>query len=132
MVIIQKQLVAYNELKAINNPGYNVIGFIALDNFSLNGLTKQLPCFGTVNDLESIIHEKEINQVIIALEHHQQTSTEKIINTLSEYDIEIKLVPDNLEILKGSIKVNNVPGAVFIDINTALMPAWQQNIKRLS
>lgn len=127
-----KAVAAFNELKTINNPGYNVIGFIALDNFSLNGLTGQLPCFGTVEDLKIIMHEKKINQVIVALENYQQTNTEKIINALSDYDVEIKLVPDNFEILKSSIKINNVPGAVFIDINTTLIPAWQLNVKRLS
>jgi len=127
-----KAVTICNELKTISNPGYNVIGFIALDDFSVNGLTKQLPCFGTIKDIEATMQEKQIRQVIIALEHHEQTNTEKIINTLSDYDIEIKIVPDNLEILTRSIKVNNVPGAIFIDVNTALMPAWQANVKRLS
>ena len=127
-----KAVAVCNELKTINNPGYNVIGFISLDDFSVNGLTKQLPCFGTIKDIETTIQQKQIHQVIIALEHHQQTNTEKIINTLSDYDVEIKLVPDNLEILKSPIKVKNVPGAIFIDINTALIPAWQLNVKRLS
>ena len=127
-----KAVTICNELKTISNPGYNVIGFIALDDFSVNGLTKQLPCFGTIKDIEATMQEKQIRQVIIALEHHEQTNTEKIINTLSDYDIEIKIVPDNLEILTRSIKVNNVPGVIFIDVNTALMPAWQANVKRLS
>ena len=127
-----KAVTICNELKTISNPGYNVIGFIALDDFSVNGLTKQLPCFGTIKDIEATMQEKQIRQVIIALEHHEQTNTEKIINTLSDYDVEIKLVPDNLEILTRSIKVNNVPGVIFIDVNTALMPAWQANVKRLS
>jgi exopolysaccharide biosynthesis polyprenyl glycosylphosphotransferase len=126
-----KAVAACNELKANNYPGYNLIGFITPDGFSANGLTKQLPCVGTLKNMEAIISEKQIHQVIIALENYQQADTEKIINTLSTYDIQVKLVPDNLEILKSSIKVNNVPGAVFIDINTALMPAWQSNIKRL-
>ncbi len=126
-----KAVAACNELQANDNAGYNVIGFIAFDNFSVNGLSRQLPCFGTLKNIETIISEKQIHHVIIALENHQQATTEKIINTLSDLDVEIKLVPDNLEILKSSIKVNNVPGAVFIDINTALMPAWQSNIKRL-
>ena len=31
----------------------------------------------------------------------------------------------------GSVKTNNVLGAALIDIETGLMPGWQQNIKRL-
>jgi lipopolysaccharide/colanic/teichoic acid biosynthesis glycosyltransferase len=45
--------------------------------------------------------------------------------------VEIKLVTDTLEILSGSVKIKNMPGAVLIDIDTAVMPAWQSNVKRL-
>lgn len=127
-----KAIAAVKEIKRIsNNPGYNLIGFITPDKFSDNGIAEQLPCFGTLDEIEKIIHEKNIYQVIIAMEKFQNTNTEKIISVLSEHDVEIKLVPDTLEILSGSVKVNNVPGTVFIDINTELLPAWQMNIKRL-
>jgi len=127
-----KAMAAFNELKKNQTPGYNLIGFITADKFSINGMNKQLPCFGSISEMETIIHEKNIQQVIIALEKSQQVKTEKIIRALSEQDVEIKLVPDTLEIISGSVKVNSVPGTVFIDINADLMPAWQANIKRLS
>jgi len=36
-----------------------------------------------------------------------------------------------LDILSGSVKTSNVFGAVLSDIQTGLIPDWQQNIKRL-
>jgi hypothetical protein len=54
---------------------------------------------------------------------------EKIIDRLSEKDVEIKILPDTLDILSGSVKTSNVFGAVLIDLHTGLMPVWQQNIK---
>lgn len=122
---------AFNEIKKSSNAAYNLIGFITPDKFSDNGITKLLPCFGSIDEIENIINEKNIYQVIIATEKYQNINTEKIISILSEQDVEIKLVPDMLEILAGSVKVNNVPGTTFIDINTALLPAWQMNVKRL-
>jgi len=56
---------------------------------------------------------------------------ENIINRLSEKDVEVKILPDTLDILSGSIRTSNVMGALLIDLRTALMPEWQQNIKRL-
>ena len=56
---------------------------------------------------------------------------EKIIDRLSEKDVEIKIHPDTLDILSGSVKTSNVLGAALIDLKTGLMPDWQQNIKRL-
>ncbi|MEP6684707.1 MAG: sugar transferase [Parafilimonas sp.] len=122
----------YNEIKKNNRIGtYNFLGFIAEDTFQKNGVSKHLPCLGTIGQIENIIQQKNISQVVVALERSEQKITESLINMLSEHDVDIKLVPDTLAILAGSVKANNVPGAVLIDIDTALMPAWQNNIKRL-
>jgi exopolysaccharide biosynthesis polyprenyl glycosylphosphotransferase len=56
---------------------------------------------------------------------------ESVITRLSEKDVEIKIHPDTLDILSGSVKTNNVLGAALIDLKTGLMPDWQQHIKRL-
>ncbi|MDQ6609155.1 MAG: sugar transferase, partial [Bacteroidota bacterium] len=36
-----------------------------------------------------------------------------------------------LDILAGSVRTSNVLGTVLIDLQTGLMPEWQQNIKRV-
>ena len=56
---------------------------------------------------------------------------ETIVNRLSEKDVEVKIPPDTLDILSGSIRTSNVMGAMLIDLKTGLIPEWQQNIKRL-
>jgi exopolysaccharide biosynthesis polyprenyl glycosylphosphotransferase len=53
------------------------------------------------------------------------------VNVLSEKDVEVKIVPNTLDILSGSVKMDNVFGAVLSDIRTGLMPQWQQNIKQV-
>ena len=65
------------------------------------------------------------------LEKSEQTKTESIIERLSEKDVEIKILPNTLDILSGSVKTSNVFGAVLIDLKTGLMPDWQQNIKQV-
>ena len=55
----------------------------------------------------------------------------KSLNRLSEKDVEIKIQPNTLDILSGSVKTSNVFGAVLIDLKTGLMPDWQQNIKQV-
>jgi len=65
------------------------------------------------------------------MERSENAMVENIINRLSEKDVEVKILPDTLDILSGSIRTSNVMGALLIDLRTALMPEWQQNIKRL-
>jgi exopolysaccharide biosynthesis polyprenyl glycosylphosphotransferase len=69
--------------------------------------------------------------VVLALEKSEQPLVENIINRLSEKDVEIKIQPDTLDIISGSVRTINVMGAALIDLQTGLMPDWQLNIKRL-
>ena len=90
-----------------------------------------MPELGRIDQLEKVIDENNVKQVVIALEKSEQGGMEKIINRLSEKDVEIKILPDTLDILSGSVKTSNVFGAVLIDLQTGLMPIWQQNIKQV-
>lgn len=111
--------------------GYAVTGFIATEKLQRNGLSKWIPCLGSVEEMEKIIAEKKIHRVILALDKSEQEDIENIISILSEKDVEVKLVPETFQILSGSVKTANIFGALLIDIDTGLMPEWQRNMKRL-
>ncbi len=116
--------------KPLPSEAFSLVGYINT-NTNKSILSKWIQSLGTVDDLENIIKSKAIRQVIIALEKQENYLTEDLLQRLSEADVEIKLYPNTLDILSGSVKTGNVMGALLIDINTPLMPYWQQNIKRL-
>ena len=68
---------------------------------------------------------------MLVTERSEKAQLENIIDRLSEKDVQIKIVPDTLDILSGSVKTSNILAAVLTDIQTGLIPDWQQNIKRL-
>lgn len=126
--------------KSLHDGGYRYTGFISPDNNARlndtvgqgkNGIQKLIPGLGLVDELEKIIDDNRIQLVVIAMEKSEQPLLEQIINRLSEKDVEIKIQPNILDILSGSVKTSNVMGAALIDLQTGLMPEWQQNIKRL-
>jgi polysaccharide biosynthesis protein PslA len=96
-----------------------------------NGLTDHLPYLGNMQELEKIIDNNKIALVVVALEYANQKEVEAIINRLSEKEVDIRIIPSTLDILAGSVKTENVFGPVLANINTGLIPEWQQNIKRL-
>jgi exopolysaccharide biosynthesis polyprenyl glycosylphosphotransferase len=108
--------------------GYRLAGYLSASN---NGtlLSTMLPCLGDVDQLEKVIEEQKIMKVILSLE--KSSSTEMLISRLGDIDVDIRIVPDTLDILSGSVKTSDVLGAPLIDIKTGLMPDWQQNFKRL-
>lgn len=111
--------------------GYHYIGYISDDIHHKNGIDKYLKPLGDINEIENTIDNTNTELVVIALEKKDKDHVEKIIDRLSQKDVEIKIVPDILDILSGSVKTNTVFGAVLSDIQTGLIPDWQQNIKRL-
>ena len=122
----------YNDTeKGFHNTGYRYIGFVSSAANGNHNIRKYMPELGNIDQLEKVIDENNIKQVVIALEKTEQAGMEKIIDRLSEKDVEIKILPDTLDILSGSVKTSNVFGAVLIDLHTGLMPVWQQNIKQV-
>jgi polysaccharide biosynthesis protein PslA len=117
--------------KSLHDGGYRYIGFITPDNQGKNGIHKFIPKLGTLEQLEKIITHNNIHQVVLALERSDYRLLENVINRLSEVDVEIKIQPNTLDILSGSVKTSNVMGAALIDLKTGLIPEWQQNIKRV-
>jgi exopolysaccharide biosynthesis polyprenyl glycosylphosphotransferase len=109
--------------------GYRFSGYFTPDDHP-NGLQSYLPYLGKLDSIESFLKSNHVDQVIIALEKPHGQQVEVVLNTLSRYDLDVKLAPDTIDILAGSVKTNNVLGPALIQINTALMPRWQQNIKR--
>jgi exopolysaccharide biosynthesis polyprenyl glycosylphosphotransferase len=128
----RKAYEAFREIKKNHSAsGYNIVGFISSEKTQKNGLGRWLNCLGNIETMENIIYEKKIERVIIALDKAESELTENLISRLSEKDVEVKMVPETFEILYSPVKTENILGAVLIDIDTGLMPAWQRNIKRL-
>jgi exopolysaccharide biosynthesis polyprenyl glycosylphosphotransferase len=117
--------------KSLHDGGFRYIGFISPNNNGQGSIQEFLPKLGNIDELETVIDQQDIRQVVLALEKSEKPLVESIIARLSEKDVEIKIQPDSLDILSGSVKTINVLGAALIDVKTGLMPEWQQHIKRL-
>lgn len=110
--------------------GYRYTGFISTGTYK-NGLAKVLPSLGELDDLLTVIDAQSIKLVVLAFGKGDKIQLENIVSRLSEKDVEIKIQPDSLDFISGSVKTSNVMGAALIDLHTGLMPDWQQNFKRL-
>jgi exopolysaccharide biosynthesis polyprenyl glycosylphosphotransferase len=113
----------------LRTAGYHYTGFISAG--EPNGISKHIPWHGWLHDMEKVIDERAIQLVVIALKKEDKVHVEKIVDRLSELDVEVKIVPDVLDILSGSVKTSNLSGAFLTDIRSGLMPQWQLNIKRV-
>ncbi|RYY12061.1 MAG: sugar transferase [Chitinophagaceae bacterium] len=121
----------YLETKSgLRRNGFHYAGFIR--GSEVNGIADHLPDLGSMDEVVSTIEKFDIRMVVIAMERSEKQQVERIIELLSEKDVEISIVPDTLDILSGSVKTDTLFGPVLTGIRTGLMPEWQQNIKRVT
>ncbi len=110
--------------------GFRIVGFA-----NTNGTASSLPDgiinLGQADEAKSIIAQNKIEEAIIAVEKKERNQLEKILQQLSDTEVNIKLTADTVDIISGSVKTNNVLGIPLIEIQAGLLPPWQQHIKRL-
>jgi exopolysaccharide biosynthesis polyprenyl glycosylphosphotransferase len=111
--------------------GYKICGFITIQNTQNDQLNVPFPNLGNIEEAATIIDQLKISEVIITLEDKERPWLEKILKLLTEKQVNVKLLPDKVDILSGSVRTTNVMGTPLIEIQTGLMNVWQQNIKRL-
>ncbi|MBI1837270.1 MAG: sugar transferase [Flavobacteriia bacterium] len=127
----EKAVSIYNEIKSLpKGIGNDFIGFV-----NLNGIDKllenKLPYLGHADNLEKILQENQIEEVIIALESTEHERLRALISRIEGGNVKIKISADMYDILSGSVKMNNIFGALLFEVNTDEMPVGQQIVKRI-
>ncbi|MCJ8291940.1 MAG: sugar transferase [Crocinitomicaceae bacterium] len=121
----------YDEIESLpKGTGNKFVGFINLNGVDRQ-LEKKLTYLGHINDVEAILRENEIEQVIIAVESVEHDRLRNVISRLEGGDVKIKILPDMYDILSGTVKMNNIFGALLIEVKADVMPIWQRITKRI-
>ncbi len=126
----EKAIAIYSEIEnSTKSSGNLFVGFV-----NLNGIDKvleqKIPYLGHINNIDEIISSNQIEEVIIALESSEHERLRSIISKISNKGLVIKVPADMYDILSGSLKLNNIFGALLVEINSEVMPYWQQVLKR--
>jgi exopolysaccharide biosynthesis polyprenyl glycosylphosphotransferase len=125
-----KALEAWDEIaNQKRSSGNKFIGFVSINNGNHGTLGKYLPCLGKIDDIHNIIVERNVQEVIIAIEHNEHDMFHQIINRLIDVDVEIKAIPSLYDILTGRVRMNSILGIPLISVSHNPMPLWQQKTK---
>lgn len=128
----EKALEIYEGLNAQpKSAGNKFIGFISVHENSSFALSKHLPLLGSIYDTKKIIQENDIHEVIIAIELSERKEIGNIINETIDSHAIIKAIPDTYDIITGTVQLSSLYSPPLVEIKHELMPAWQENTKRL-
>jgi len=127
----EKAVKIYREMTSQVRPaGNKFVGYVCLDqNEDLLG--EYLEKLGDLNDILDILDRYNIEEVILATESHEQQKTSEILTVIENRQVVIWGIPNLYDFLSGTVKLNTIYGSPLIKISNGLMPAWQENTKRL-
>ncbi len=111
--------------------GLNIKGIVDDDESIQNKALYGVNVLGRISDLIKIIKNEGIDQVFIALPNHQFHKVAEIINRLKTEIVDIKLIPDVLELILLRSNVESLDGIPIIDISHTPLTGWNSLVKRV-
>ncbi len=111
-----------DNLKKYAHFGIEITGF--LDSEKKNGV------LGNFDDLEKIVLKHKITDLVIALSSKDYKTTLKLIEAANNLLIEIRLVPDILQIASLRAGMEHIEGIPVINLGDIPLQGWQLFFKR--
>ena len=111
--------------------GNKFIGFVNAKLYDKYKLAEYLPHLGNFKDLSTLIRERQVEEVIIAVERSEHELVENMIAVVEDTEVVIKIIPIMQDYLMGTVKTTAIFGEPLVQISPDLMPAWQVSVKRL-
>jgi len=125
-------------IKSDAGRGYHITGFVNTNGQSINSFPSDIKIHNSADNLSnsadnlsSILKDEKIEEVIITVNKNERERITAIFRNLSDKNVNIKMTPDTVDIISGSLQTNNVLGVPLIDVHSGIMPGWQQNLKRM-
>lgn len=106
--------------------GYKFAGFVSISD-SIDSEDE----IGVLSNLHKIVEQNNIHEVIIASDQKYEELILSTLNTCSNLDVSIKIVPGVYEIVSGMVKSEQVHGIPLVEVKTDLIPFTSAIVKRI-
>jgi exopolysaccharide biosynthesis polyprenyl glycosylphosphotransferase len=110
--------------------GYQCIGYLSTDEYALLSPDISAACLGSVNDIETVLQQHNIEKIILAPEKRDVHLLESLVQKIAGREVDIKLAPQLIDIITGAVKTNNVLGAPLVDVQSNPLSGTERHIKR--
>lgn len=90
-----------------------------------------LHTFNDLQMLDSVIRDYQIEYVVIDIDKEHRVMLGTALLYFIEYDVEIMVKPDLVDIISGALQTSNVTGVPLMQLHPGQLPVWQQNFKRV-
>jgi exopolysaccharide biosynthesis polyprenyl glycosylphosphotransferase len=121
----------YSEVNsAKKSEGFFIRGFLSGGNPQKQPVDG-LPCLGEWKDLPEIIALHRIEDVIVCLDDEDHNIVPSVVDLVQNSNVHLKILPDSYGMVLGMVKMNNILGAMLVEVDFETMPPWQKTLKRI-
>ncbi len=114
-------------------PANEFVGFVHLNGRSPSHLQADnlppLPHLGGIAPIHDLLARHEVEEVILAAEPADRDKVTEVLQSLRSESVIVKMVPAMYDLLLGKVKMQQILGALLIEVRPEVMPAWQQGLK---
>ncbi len=121
----------FRQIKEAPALGYHVVGFYTMNEKNHHKSYQKIPVYHKATNLKDLIHERAIQEVIVAFTHRSERHLEEVIQQCNGTSVGIQIVPDLYDVIIGQVRTNQIYGLPLIEILPQLMPPWERIVKRI-
>ncbi len=118
------------KLQAHRELGLEVVGFLDDDPSKIDHKIMDVPVLGTLKDVESVIEEKAIDHVYVALPLEAHRKMMRVLQTVGRACVGVKLVPDILQYATLKSSLEDLDGMPVINLSQVPLQGWSSLVKR--
>jgi Undecaprenyl-phosphate glucose phosphotransferase len=111
--------------------GYQIVGFVddkaGGDHLGYRGL----PLLGTIDEAAEIAARESIDHLYVALPPEQHVQMLELIDSTSREMVDVKVVPDLLQVIALRARLEDLDGVPVININDVPLQGFNSLVKRL-
>ena len=111
--------------------GYQIAGFVddtdGADTMGYRGL----PVLGQISEASELIHREHIDQLYVALPLEDHAKMLGLIEVANREGIEVKVVPDLLQVIALRARLEDLDGVPIININDVPLQGLNSAVKRI-
>ncbi len=118
-------------LKQSKRSGHFFVGYIRVDEQKSDMMAGKLPCVGNISDMGQVVDDQHIEEIVVALHNGQRKYLQQVLALVRRnHNLTVSLVPQEHDVLLGSVKTSSVLDEPLISISPEYLPTWQRFLKR--
>jgi exopolysaccharide biosynthesis polyprenyl glycosylphosphotransferase len=126
----QSALEIYKNFTGHQYAGFNIVGYIEDDNYTGENFLKGMEKAGNYSEIVDIIQTRNIETVLVTIPSSEHDKLLDLMKACEGENVEFLMVPDFLEVITSSVRVQEIDGIPFLKIKSIPMNIWNRILKR--